>query len=170
MKYKDPIQQLLAEAAERDRLKNGGDDDDEREERRPELVAAMPLEAFDALVREVNPYVAEEEVRRMFEDARILQKHKIELAFREIWVRHELVEGRPVVKQPEEHPPTLSKLLRGVEPEVDTRAPVDQDKPRRPKSKGAGRRGSRAAREPRTSPKLRREVQEDGIRIATPQE
>ena len=113
---KDPVAELLAEAAARDARRS----QDDQVTARPELVAAMPFEAFDALVREVNPYVDEEDIRRMFDDCRKLQRYKIESEFRDLWVRHELVDGVANINQPADDPPALSKLLRGIEPAFET--------------------------------------------------
>ena len=63
------------------------DDDDLHGKKRPELVAAMPFEAFDACVREIDPYIDEDNIRRIFEDCKRLQTHRIETSFRELWVQ-----------------------------------------------------------------------------------
>lgn len=111
----DPVEALLRDAA------GLGEDDDDRN-KRPELVAAMTFDAFDALLSEVNPYVEEREVKRMFRDGCELQKERIQYAFQEIWHRYELREGIPVLHNPEIPPPKLSKLMRGVEPRALTPA------------------------------------------------
>ena len=113
----DPIKMLMQEAG-RDPDDDGGDDEDRN--RRPELVANMTFDAFDALIGEVNPYVEEKQVRRMFHDGCLLMKDKIKKQFLEIWHRYELREGVPVLCMPPTPPPTLSKLMRGIEPK-----PVD---------------------------------------------
>ena len=96
------------------------DDDDLHGKKRPELVAAMPFEAFDACIREIDPYVEENDIRRIFDDCKKLQTHRIETSFRELWVRHELVDGVANINQPETEEPTLSKLMRGIEPSFET--------------------------------------------------
>ena len=37
----------------------------------PELVAAMPFEAFDACIREIDPYIEENDIRRILTTAKI---------------------------------------------------------------------------------------------------
>ena len=117
----DPVAALLAEAAAQAGEGPAHDDDDDRN-RRPELVAAMTFDAFDALIGEVNPYVEEREVRRMFDDGCALMRDKIHRMFLEVWHRYELRDGVPVLCQPELPPPPLSKLMRGVEPKALTPA------------------------------------------------
>mmetsp|Transcript_7057 Transcript_7057/g.18247 ORF Transcript_7057/g.18247 Transcript_7057/m.18247 type:complete len:809 (-) Transcript_7057:1159-3585(-) len=109
----DVMTQLMKERASMD-------DDDLHGKKRPELVAAMPFEAFDACIREIDPYVEENDIRRIFDDCKKLQTHRIETSFRELWVRHELVDGVANINQPETEEPTLSKLMRGIEPSFET--------------------------------------------------
>ena len=109
----DVMTQLMKERASLD-------DDDLHGKKRPELVAAMPFEAFDACIREINPYIEENDIRRIFDDCKRLQTHRIETSFRELWVRHELVDGVANINQPPDEEPQLSKLMRGIEPSFET--------------------------------------------------
>ena len=102
----DVLNQLMKERASLD-------DDDLHGKKRPELVAAMPFEAFDACIREIDPYIEENDIRRIFEDCKRLQTYRIETSFRELWVRHELVDGVANINQPPDEEPQLSKLMRG---------------------------------------------------------